>query len=107
MLISPRRRAEMFLLVTVGGVALGVAYAGFIGGRFGPQDWRRWAALMPVWVLAIGIAVALHAVNMTDLLPQAVQAFAIGSFFQALIDSWRTLRHRRAGAVVRDHATAD
>ena len=86
----------MFLLMTMVGVFLGVAYAGFIERRLGPRDWRRWMALAPFWVLAVGVSLALHAVNMRDLAPQAIQAFAFGSLGEALIDALRALRRGRS-----------
>ncbi len=86
----------MFLLVTAGGVFLGMAYAGFVDRRLGPRDWRRWMALAPFWALAVGVSLALHAVNMKDLAPQMIQAFAIGSFGETLIDSLRVRRRGRA-----------
>ena len=84
----------MFLLVTIVGVTLGCAYAGFVGRRLGLKDWRRWMALAPFWVLAITMAIALKAVNMTDLAPQAIQAFAFACLAETLLDSLRALRRR-------------
>ena len=95
----------MFLLITIAGVVLGNACAGFVDRRFGPKDRRRWMALAPFWVLAVGVALALHTVNMGDLAPQAIQAFAIGSLSEALIDSVRALRRRGADASTREPAT--
>jgi uncharacterized membrane protein YoaK (UPF0700 family) len=91
----------VFLLITAVGVFLGIACAGLVDRRFGPEDWRRWTALTPFWVLAVGVALALHTVNMRDLAPQAIQAFAIGSLSETLIDSLRALRRRRADASTR------
>ena len=86
----------MFLLITAVGVFLGIAYAGLVDRRFSPKDWRRWAALTPFWVLAVGVALALHRVNMRDLAPQAIQAFAFASLAETLIDSLRARSRRRA-----------
>jgi MFS-type transporter involved in bile tolerance (Atg22 family) len=91
----------VFLLITAVGAFLGIAYAGLVDRRFGPKDWRRWTALMPFWVLAVGVALTLHAVNMRGLAPQAIQAFAMGSLVEALIDSLRALRRRRVDASTR------
>ncbi|NTW41269.1 MAG: hypothetical protein HGA44_15585 [Cellulomonadaceae bacterium] len=88
----------MFLLVTMAGVLLGVAYAGFVDRRFGVSDRRRWMALVPFWVLAVGVAVALHTVNQQELVPQAVQSFAVGSLGETLVDWVRTRRRRRLEA---------
>jgi len=88
----------VFLLLTVVGVAAGFVYAGFVDRRFGPQDWRRWAALAPFWVLAVGVALVLGTVNMSDLAPQAIQGFAVGSLFATVLDSLRVLRRRRAAS---------
>lgn len=84
----------MFLLVTSAGVFLGIAYAGLVDRRLGPKDWRRWMAIAPFWVLAAGVALALQTVNMTALAPQAVQAFAIGSFVATVMESLGLLRRR-------------
>ncbi|NTW41557.1 MAG: hypothetical protein HGA44_17035 [Cellulomonadaceae bacterium] len=54
------------------GVALGVAYAGLVDRLFGLRDWCRWLALASGWVLAVGVTLALHTVNMDDLVPQAI-----------------------------------
>ncbi|RYV52047.1 hypothetical protein [Pengzhenrongella frigida] len=94
-LVSHLEEPIVFVLITAVGVALGYAYAGFVDRRFGPKDWRRWMALTPFWVLAVGVALALHTVNMTDLAPQALQAFALGSVAEALIDSLGARRRRR------------
>ena len=91
----------MFLLLTVVSVASGFVYAGFVDRRFGPQDWRRWAALAPFWVLAVGVALALGTVNMSDLAPQAIQGFALGSLAATATDSLGALRRRRVDASTR------
>lgn len=88
----------MSLLITVVGVSAGIAYARFVGRRLGPRDWRRWIALTPFWALAAGVALALHTVNMRDLAPRVIQAFAIGSFGEALLVSLRALRRGRVDA---------
>lgn len=85
----------MFLLVTIVSVTLGYAYAGFVGRRFGLKDWRRWMALLPFWVLAVAMIIALKAVNMSDPAPQAIQAFAFACLAGTLFDSLRALRRRR------------
>ena len=103
----------MSVLVTVVGVFLGMAYAGFVDRRFGPKDWRRWVALAPVWALAVGMALALGTVNVRDLAPRAIQAFAIGSLGETLVDSlgapWRRRVARRDERVApvrgQQHAT--
>ena len=46
----------MSLLITGVGVLLGFAYAGLVDRRFDPRDWRRWTALTPFWVVAVGMA---------------------------------------------------
>ncbi len=91
----------MFLLVTIVGVVLGFAYAGLVERRFSPKDWRRWAALAPFWVLTAGLALALHTVNMKDLAPQAIQAFAGASFLETLTDSLGLRPRRRMVEVTR------
>ena len=97
----------MSLLITFVGVSAGFAYAGFVGRRLGPSDWRYWIALMPFWVLAVGVGLALHAVNVSDPAPRAIQAFAIGSFGEALLGSLRVLgRGRASGSTTRDERTA-
>jgi hypothetical protein len=97
----------VFLLLTIVGVSLGFAYARLVDRRFGPKDWRRWMALTPFWALAVGVALALHAVNMSDLGPQAIQGFAIGSLFKTLVDALGALWRRRAGAsTTRDERVA-
>jgi hypothetical protein len=83
------------LLVTGVGVFLGIAYARFVDRRFGPEDWRRWVALAPAWALAVGMALALDTLNVRDLAPRAIQAFAIGSFGEAVVDSLSAVRRRR------------
>ena len=88
----------VFLLITMAGVFLGTTYAGFIDRRLGLNDWRRWMALVPFWALAAVVALALHTLNMTDLAPQAIQAFAVGSLGQTLLDSLRALWRTRASA---------
>ncbi len=87
----------MFLLSTVLGAFLGVTYARVVNRRFGPRDWRRWAALAPFWLLAGCVAIASQTVNMSDPATQAVQAFAIGTLAETLVD-WirRAVRRRRA-----------
>jgi len=85
----------VFLLITVVSVILGLAYARFVDRHFDPNDWRRWTALAPFWVLAVGMALDLHAVNMTDLAPQAIQAFAFVSLAETLIDAALALWRRR------------
>jgi len=91
----------LFLLITMVGVFLGIAYAGFVDRRLGPKDWRRWMALTPFWALAAGVALALHTVNFRDLAPQAIVTFAFASLGETLIDSLRALRRRRADASAR------
>ncbi|GAA3810713.1 hypothetical protein [Cellulomonas soli] len=91
----------MFLLVTVVSVVLGVAYAGLVDRRFGLRDRRRWIALVPFWVLAVAVALALHRVNQEGLLPQAIQSFAVGSLGETLVDGVRALRRRRVEASTR------
>lgn len=82
----------MFLVATIVGVALGYAYAGFVGRRFGLKNWRRWMLLTPFWVLAVAMTIALQAVNMSDPAPQAIQAFAFASLAETVLDSLRALR---------------
>ena len=97
----------MSLLITVVGVSAGIAYARFVGRRLGPRDWRRWIALTPFWALAVGVGLALHTVNVMDPAPRAIQAFAVGSFGEALLGSLRSLRRRRAGeSTTRDERAA-
>lgn len=85
----------MFLLATIVGVALGYAYAGFVGRHFGLKDWRRWTLLTPFWVLAVAMTIALQAVNMSDPAPQAIQAFAFASLAETALNSLRALRRSR------------
>ncbi len=85
----------MFLLVTIVSVGLGFAYAGLVERHFGPKDWRRWVALAPFWLLAFGLALALHDVNMKDPVTQAIQAFAGSSFLATLLDASGARRRRR------------
>ncbi|MEP7765076.1 hypothetical protein [Sanguibacter sp. 25GB23B1] len=85
----------VFLLVTIVSVALGFAYAGFVGRRFGLKDWRRWMALAPFWLLAIAMIVTLKRVNMSDPAAQAIQAFAFVCLAQTGLDCLRALRRRR------------
>lgn len=97
----------MSLLITFVGVSAGSASAGFVGRRLGPSDWRYWIALTPFWVLAVGVGLALHTVNVSDPAPRAIQAFAIGSFGEALLGSLRVLRRGRAGgSTARDERAA-
>lgn len=91
----------MFLLVTVVSVLLGVAYAGAVDRRFGLKDRRRWMALVPFWVLAVAVALALHRVNQEGLVPQAIQSFAVGSLGGTLVDCVRAFRRRRLEASTR------
>jgi len=91
----------MFMLITLVGASLGSAYAGFFDRRFGPKDWRRWMALTPFWVVYVGVALALHTVNMRGLAPQAILGFAGGSLIETVIDSLGALRRRRAEASAR------
>jgi hypothetical protein len=88
----------VYLLVTVVSVVLGVAYATAVGRRLGMSDWRRWALLVPFWVLYV---VVLLTMDMRDLAPQAVGSFAFGSFAQTVIDSLGALRRRRVGPPTR------
>jgi len=85
----------MFLLITAAGAFLGVAYARLINRRLGPRDWRGWMALTPFWVAYV---VVLLTADTTDLAPQAIQSFAVGSLGGTLIDSLRAVRHRGAAA---------
>ena len=97
----------MSLLITFVGVSAGVAYARFVGRRLGLRDWRRWIALTPFWALTVGLALALHTVNVMEPAPRAIQAFAIGSFGEALLGSLRSLRRGRAGgSTTRDDGAA-
>ena len=86
----------MSLLITGVGVLLGFAYAGLVDRRFDPRDWRRWTALTPFWVVAVGMALALHTVNVTGAASRAIQAFAFASLAETLIDSLRARSRRRA-----------
>lgn len=82
----------VFLLVTVLGVGLGLAYATTVGRRLGLDDWRRWALLVPVWVLYV---VVLVTADMKGLVAEAYQSFAIGCVGQTLMDVLGALRQRR------------
>lgn len=85
----------MFLLITAVGSLLGVAYARLINRRLGPRDWRSWMALTPFWVAYV---VVLLTADTTDLAPQSIQSFAVGSLLGTLIDSLLAVRHRHADA---------
>ena len=92
----------MSLLITGVGVLLGFAYAGLVDRRFDPRDWRRWTALTPFWVVAVGMALALHTVNVTGAASRAIQAFAFASLAETLIDSLRARARSRRRAAMRD-----
>ena len=86
----------MSLLITGVGVLLGFAYAGLVDRRLDPRDWCRWTALTPFWVVAVGMVLALHTVNVTEPASRAIQAFAFASLAETLIDSLRARSRRRA-----------
>jgi len=90
--------AVVLVLLTMVGVWLGVAWAGPLDRRFGPENWRRSMAQAPVWLLPAGVAVALHTVNVRDLAPQAILSFAGASLLSTVIDSLRALRRQRVDA---------
>lgn len=97
----------MSLLITFVGVFAGMAYARFVSRRLGPRDWRRWIALAPFWAVAVGLALVLHTVNVSDPASRVIQAFAIGSCGEALLDSLRALGHgRTGGSTTRDEPAA-
>ena len=89
----------MFILLV--GASLGNLYAGFVDRRLGPNDWRRWMALAPFWVLVPGVALVLHTVNTRGPAFEAILGFAGASFIEALIDSLRAHLRRRAGTSTR------
>ncbi len=99
----------MSLVITIVGVALGVAYAGLVDRRFGVRSWTGWILVLPV---GVAYAVVLWTADTADPVPRAVQAFAIGALVQTVVDGWRADRERRpqinaAEAAVRAREEAD
>lgn len=82
----------MFLLVTIAGAGLGGIYALTLHRHLSLDDWRLWVALVPLWSWAVGFAVAMQSVNMTDLLPQAIASCAVASFAVTIAQYVKQLR---------------
>jgi len=89
------------MLIVLVGATLGTVYEGLVDRRLGLTDRRRWMALTPAWVLAAGMALALHTVSSRNPAFLMVLGFAGASLIGSVIDALRALWRRRTGTSTR------